>query len=57
MMQYEEWLFYPFAACTELVTVLLFLAPGLIPLKRELAGVTKVNPSVNPFSSNFMPTH
>jgi len=41
--QYKEQLFYPFEAGTELVAVLLFLTPGLIPLKRELAEATRVN--------------
>ena len=36
MLQYNEQLFYPFAAGTELAAVVLFLVPGLIPLKREL---------------------
>jgi protein-S-isoprenylcysteine O-methyltransferase Ste14 len=40
--QYEERLFYPFEACTELAAVILFLAPGLIPLKRELAEASRV---------------
>jgi len=35
--QYEERMFYPFAVCTELTVVLMFLGPGVIPLKRELA--------------------
>jgi len=34
--QQEEKLFYPFAACTELVAVLTFLIPGLVPPKQEL---------------------
>jgi len=34
--QYKEKLFYPFAAGTELVAVLFFLVPGLLPLKTEL---------------------
>jgi len=40
--QYKELLFYPFAAGTELIAVILFLVPGLIPLKRELAETTRV---------------
>jgi len=39
--QYQEQLFYPFAACTELAAVLLFLVPGLTPLKREVAEATR----------------
>lgn len=34
--QQEEKLFYPFAACTELIAVLTFLIPGLVPPKNEL---------------------
>jgi hypothetical protein len=34
--QQEEKLFYPFAAVTELVAVLTFLIPGLVPPKHEL---------------------
>jgi len=41
--QYEERLFYPFAACTELAAVILFLSPGLVPLKRELAEANQAN--------------
>jgi hypothetical protein len=37
LLQFKERLFYPFAACTELLVVLFFLLPGIIPLKRELA--------------------
>jgi len=44
MQQYKEQLFYPFAAGTELAAVVLFLVPGLIPLKRELAEATRANP-------------
>lgn len=33
----QEHLFYPFEACTELAAVLLFLTPGLVPQKHELA--------------------
>lgn len=39
--QYEEHYFYPLAAGTELAAVLLFLTPGLIPLKRELAEASR----------------
>ena len=39
--QYKERLFYPFAAGTELAAVLMFLVPGLVPLKRELAEATR----------------
>lgn len=50
--QYEERLFYPFAACTELAAVLMFLGPGVIPLKRELAEAYRrgSNVSLSPFS-------
>jgi hypothetical protein len=34
--QQEEKFFYPFAACTELIAVLTFLIPGLVPPKHEL---------------------
>lgn len=43
MIQYKEGLFYPFAACTELAAVMLFLVPGLIPLKREIAEAIREN--------------
>jgi len=39
--QYKEELFYPFSAGTELAAVLLFLVPGLVPLKRDLAEATR----------------
>jgi hypothetical protein len=39
--QCKEHLFYPFVAGTELAAVLLFLTPGLIPLKRELAEASR----------------
>jgi len=41
--QYEEHLFYPFEAGTELAAVLLFLTPGLVPLKREVAEASMEN--------------
>lgn len=37
ILQYKERLFYPFAACTELLVVLFFLLPGITPQKHELA--------------------
>jgi cytochrome b561 len=40
-IQYKEGLFYPFAACTELAAVMLFLIPGIIPLKREVTEATR----------------
>lgn len=52
MTQYKERLFYPFAACTELAAVLLFLVPGLVPLKREVAEATRANSNVS-FPSGF----
>ncbi|KAF9648708.1 hypothetical protein BDM02DRAFT_3143842 [Thelephora ganbajun] len=55
--QYKERLFYPFAACTELAAVLLFLSPGLIPLKRELAEASRVGSYVSPSSYSFAPTY
>ena len=57
MLQYKERLFYPFAAGTELAAVLLFLIPGLIPLKRELAEAIRVNSYVSLSSSDPAPTH
>ena len=45
--QYKERLFYPFAAGTELAAVVLFLVPGLVPLKRELAEATRVTSYVS----------
>jgi hypothetical protein len=45
MTQYKERLFYPFAACTELAAVLLFLVPGIVPLKRELVEATRESQS------------
>lgn len=45
--QYQERLFYPFAAGTELAAVLMFLIPGLVPLKRELAEATMGASSVS----------
>jgi len=50
--QYEERLFYPFAACTELAAVLMFLGPGIIPLKRELAEAFRRGSNVSLFPSS-----
>ena len=47
MTQYKEHLFYPFAACTELAAVLLFLGPGVIPLKREVAEASRRDSNVS----------
>lgn len=55
--QYKEHLFYPFAACTELVAVLLFLVPGLIPLKHEIAEATREDSNVSLSSSGRTPTY
>jgi hypothetical protein len=52
MAQYQERLFYPFAACTELAAVLLFLIPGLVPLKSEVAEAIRMNSNVG-FSADF----
>lgn len=53
--QYQEHLFYPFAAGTELAAVLLFLTPGLVPLKRELAEASRTGSHVSPFPSGLPP--
>jgi len=53
--QYKERLFYPFAACTELAAILLFLAPGVIPSKREVAEATRRDSNVSLFSSDPTP--
>ena len=50
--QYKEHLFYPFAACTELAAVLLFLGPGIIPLKREVAEAIRRDSNVSLSSSS-----
>ena len=52
MTQYREPLFYPFAACTELAAVMLFLGPGVIPLKRELAEAHRRSSKVGLFPSS-----
>ena len=56
MVQYKERLFYPFAAGTELAAIVLFLVPGLIPLKRELVEATRANSYVSLSSSDPAPT-
>lgn len=43
MLQYKERLFYPSAAGIELAAVVLFLAPDIIPLKRELNEAARAN--------------
>jgi hypothetical protein len=54
--QYKEQLFYPFEACTELAAVLLFLTPGLVPLKRELAEASRADSDVSLFYADTEPT-
>jgi hypothetical protein len=51
--QYQEHYFYPLAAGTELAAVLLFLTPGLIPLKRELAEASREGSHVSFIPSGF----
>jgi hypothetical protein len=54
--QYKEHLFYPFAAGPELAAILLFLTPGLVPLKCEVAEASRADSHVSGLFSFWLIT-